>query len=476
MIELEIRNPTTPISAGETLLYYQIEDDTETLIGVFYAEAPTIASKTTVHFFAYDGIAKLAVDFSEWLLENQDKFAMSLRSLVEKAVEIAGLPGISGTFANQDIMIPAFTGNDITARQIVIWAAQIAGCFCRCDTDGKLLFDWYAASTVSIAPSGNTATHKYIQDSLTVSSYQTDKIQRVQIKHDENDVGTIYPEDADGNVFTVSGNALTSQFDSDTLSQLAQSLYTKLKDVTYTPLSFTIKRTATIKAGDIISVTDGNWNVKSTYVMKVYLDASGTQVSSTGEKNYSDKATVSSEKYTNLPGKVLLLKKSIDGLSITAKELKSELEYAQASIELASDQLKTYVQSNFVTTSEQDEVVRQLQSLISQSAQQVELVFSQIDQRIDGVSGDLTDYKEEIQTFIRATAEGVEIGKSDSPYSALLTNDRLEFRDSGTVVAYISNNKMHITDLEVTHSARLTCWEFMQRSNGNGIIRYRRLS
>lgn len=92
------------------------------------------------------------------------------------------------------------------------------------------------------------------------------------------------------------------------------------------------------------------------------------------------------------------------------------------------------------------------------------------------MSGDLTAYKESIATIIRATIDGVEIGKSDSPYTAVLSNDRLEFRENGVVVAYISNNRMHITDLEVTRSARLTCWEFKQRSNGHGIIRYRRLT
>lgn len=157
-------------------------------------------------------------------------------------------------------------------------------------------------------------------------------------------------------------------------------------------------------------------------------------------------------------------------------EIRETEQSCLSAIRQASDILQTYVESNFVTTTEQEKVIETLQTLISQTASELSIVISKTEEQITEVGGDLTAYKESMSTIIRATIDGVEIGKSDSPYTALLSNDRLEFRENGVVVAYISNNKMHITDLEVTHSARLACWEFKQRSNGHGIIRYRRLT
>ncbi len=164
------------------------------------------------------------------------------------------------------------------------------------------------------------------------------------------------------------------------------------------------------------------------------------------------------------------IKASVSALETTSDSTSSTL----AALTVALGELQTYVDTSITSA---DESIRQeLSSLISQTAAQVEATFTQVNSRIDTVDGDLTEAIEEIQSYIRLSSEGVEIGASDSDYTALLSNDRLEFRESGTVVAYISNNKMHITALEVTESARLTCWEFRQRSNGHGIIRYKALS
>lgn len=339
VVDVEVRNPNPQITSGEKLTYYQIEDGVETLIGTFYAEAPTIASKVSVRFIAYDVIAKLEVDFSDWLSNNQSRFPMTLRSLTNYACNVAGITLSAESFPNEDISIPAFYANGITARKIVSWVAQLAGCFVRGNADGQLEFAWYQETSVTISGLNKSTTFQYMQDSLYMKSYQTDLIQRIQFKQAEDDVGVIYPEDADGNVFAISRNGIAAQLDKDTLTDIAQTLYEKLSVVTYTPLECTIKRTSKIKAGDIVSVTDGNGNTVNTYVMKVYSDASGTVITSTGDQNYADKAAVASEEYNNIPGKMLSLQKDVDGLRIENKDTAGKV----ASLELNVDGINTQV-------------------------------------------------------------------------------------------------------------------------------------
>lgn len=317
-VAVEVINLKNEIIAGEKVIYYQIEDGVENLIGVFYAEAPTIATKTSIRFNAYDAKAKLAVDFYGWLNDHQDDFPMPLHSLVESACDVAGVSFSKDSFQFDDLSVPAFYAEGVTSRQIVSWAAQIAGCFVSCKPNGDIFFDWYRNTTTEIKKT------QFAVDSLSKRSYTTDQIMRVQIKQSANDVGVIYPADADGNVFSIQQNGIAALMDSNTLRSIAQHLYDKLHTVTYVPLTIQLpKRTSLVKAGDIIHVTDRDGNVVTTYAMKVYLDAGGTTITSTGDKNYSDKAAVSSQQYKNIPGRLLELELSADGLRLAAKKIEN---------------------------------------------------------------------------------------------------------------------------------------------------------
>lgn len=348
-VDVQIRNLEKGIVTGEALEYYKVDGNTETKVGVFYAEAPTVASKVSIRFTAYDSIAKLGVDASPWLMENQDNFPMSLRAIVDAVCDLAGITGKPGTFSHEDLQVPAFYSDGITARQIVSWAAQIAGCFCRSTSSGGIEFAWYKATETVISDSKATGTIQYMQDSLSCKQYQTDVIQRVQLKQADDDVGVIYPADADGNVFAISGNLMLSMLDTPTLEAIAQDLYAKVKDISYTPAECKLFPTCAVNAGDIIKINTVQTGELTVYVMSVYTDSSGTQVSSTGDQNYSDKAAVSSEKYQNPQGRYYLLKKSIDGLKATAKDLQGNI----SNLEQTAEQISASVAA-------QDEVISQL--------------------------------------------------------------------------------------------------------------------
>jgi hypothetical protein len=366
---------------GEHLTYYQIEDGTETLVGVFYVEAPTMLSKVSSRFVAYDSLAKLEIDFSEWLSNNQSRFPMTVRALTEFACNIAGVTLSGSTFANEAVEVPAFYAERVTARQIVSWVAQLAGCFARCDITGAIEFAWYQSSDISVSGVSQSTTFRYFQDSLTRKSYQTDLIQRVQFKQEADDVGVIYPEDADGNVFSILQNGIAALLDKTTLLNIAEGLYEKLSTVTYTPMEFTICRTAKIKAGDILSVTDGNGNTSTTYVMRVYLDADGTRIISTGDQSYADKAAVASEEYKNIPGRILSLRKDVDGLKIENRDTAGKM----SNLELNVDGINTQVSKQ----SEELDSLRTELTRIEQNESQISATVKNIEE--NGVTKVVTE-------------------------------------------------------------------------------------
>ena len=51
----------------------------------------------------------------------------------------------------------------------------------------------------------------------------------------------------------------------------------------------------------------------------------------------------------------------------------------------------------------------------------------------------------------RFTGEGLELGRSDSPFITKLGNEKLSFVQDGVEVAYVQHNKLFITEAQVTN-------------------------
>ena len=72
-----------------------------------------------------------------------------------------------------------------------------------------------------------------------------------------------------------------------------------------------------------------------------------------------------------------------------------------------------------------------------------------------------------ISTNINFSNDGIDIGKSDSPFSVNINNQCMSFKEEGTEVAYISNKEMRITDAIVENSMILGNFKFIPRTTGN---------
>ena len=503
-INVEIRS-TDAVEQGEVLTYYIIEDGVETLIGVFNAEKPTVASRTSIKFSAYDNIAKSEKIFSDWLRDNQGLFPMTLAELVMYACQHCGLTLAATAFPQSEIQINAFYADGITCRQILSWAGAIAGKFIRANSNGKIEFAWYTdATNITVAPrldgvansvsvsddgegnvtvmstmatiaddgAGNVSlempgvkalysdgavilaanmTVPYKQGSLSYEAYATDIIERVQIKQSEDDVGVIYPADATGNCFVISGNMILATCDTETITFVATRVYEQLSTISYVPILATLPRTISIRAGDIINIRDPNDTVLMTYVMKVSISPSGTNIESTGNKSYETNAAVANEKYTNLVGKVLEIRKSIDGLKIENKDLSGKV----AGLDIKTDEIRTYVEETYVSETE----FTTYKSEMTQTSNNVELRFQKVE-------GDIRDTKANIrigeleQKADGTPVFGIELGQQTEEGDettfdkyARFTSEKLSFFDgNANEVTQIGDKKMSVTNVEIIAS------------------------
>ena len=490
---------TAPVQQGEILTYYIIEDGVETKIGIFNAEKPTVATKTTMQFSAYDNIIKTEKLFSDWLREKQDQFPMSLLSLVQHACSHCGVTLATTDFPHSDLSVGAFYGDGITCRQILAWASAIAGRFVRARADGKLEFAWYVDTqdtlivpskarvesyvevrddgdgNVSLKSKGLTVTDDgagnvtlladgvsvtttdsgitlttteviipFFQGTLAYENYNTSLIERVQINHATDDVGVIYPAEATGNCFTVSENMILGVVDRDAVTQVATDLYNHLNSITYVPFHATVPKTIRVRAGDIVSVMDGYGNYFAGLVMKVSISPSGTVIESTGDKSYASGAAVASEKYANLTGKMLRVEKSVDGLKMVA----SSLEGAAASLRFDIDGLN---------------------STVSDASDN----FSKFEQTATGFMasfGTVQSEYEKQRNYIRFEKDGIILGKSDSDIMLIIKNDRISFVRNVTnrpELAWFADDILHVTEGEFTTELAIGKFAFKPGINGN---------
>lgn len=491
-LNVEIRS-TEAIQQGEVLTYFMIEDGVETLIGEFIAEKPTVASKTSIRFSAYDNIVKTEKVFSGWLRENQTSFPMTLLNLVQNACNYCGVALVTTDFPMYDLEIGAFYADDITCRQILSWAGAIAGRFIRANAHGELEFAWYdsIASTL-ITPSSNSPvdnlqieddgtgnvsitgddmavmddgngnvvveianvsikaidghvqisalTVPYMSGGLSYETYATDTIQRVQIKHTDNDVGVIYPVDATGNCFSISGNMILGACRTSDVTTVATHLYNHLSAISYVPLSIRTLRTIKIRAGNIVTVRDGDGNQLTTYVMSVSVSPSGTTITSTGDKSYGENAAVASERFSNLTGKVLSIQKSIDGLVIENKDLAGNV----SSIKATTDSIETTVSGVEKDLNETKGVLSELSSTFKQTKEGFEMQFSKTSEDIGALQSDA----ETQSSYIRFVDGNILLGKSGSQITLIIQNNKISFFNGSKEVAYVSKDKLYITDGE----------------------------
>ena len=333
------------ITAGDVLTYYRLDDaGNRTKVGIFYAEKPTRTKRNSYKVTAYDTMSKLDADFSGWLHANQAQFPKTIWQLVQLACQRAGVTLASSSLPiNGSYSVQAFYADDLTCRQIISWAAEAAGCYAHMNADGKLQFLTYTdkRSTVKITPDGASNSTAYYADSLSYEDYTVKAIEKVQIRQSDSDVGVIYPDSTTAtNTYAVQGNLLLTTGTEANLKTVAQNLYNVLKSVTYTPCKVAVPSGSGLACGQIVHVKDARGREFDTYLMSATISSGKASFESVGSASRESSSAVNSQSYKNLTGKMLEIKTSVDGLTVTASELSGNYSELKQTVDGLSAEVK----------------------------------------------------------------------------------------------------------------------------------------
>lgn len=274
-------------------------------LGYFKASRPKVLSSALVEIEAYDRMINLDVIADTWF--NSIVFPKSINQLIEafctqygitldNALYSDPLPNGSLTYASRFIKL-----ENVTAREVLGYLAEVTGSVARFTRDGKLRFDWFKANTLSIP--------WWFEQ--TVYSYNVARITGVIIRSSEDDAGQGYGTSV--NPYVITDNIfLPGSIDSATLQTVAQNIYGRLNGYApFPPSTASITSDWSIESGDILTINGVSVPVYTQTV--TYNGGALATIENTGEEvRPVDSAVTRNSLTTNTA--IATITASVDGL------------------------------------------------------------------------------------------------------------------------------------------------------------------
>ena len=151
---------------------------------------------------------------------------------------------------------------------------------------------------------------------------------------------------------------------------------------------------------------------------------------------------------------------AIEDLEEIDKQLNNAIEFLSSD---NKDLLKKYEGLNL----ENAKIRHQLSTALKQTRDEFLFQFNNYKQLLDETGKVMEQRFNDFSRYIRFKAGNIELGDINSPFKALITHEKISFLKGDVEVAYMSNNKLYITDAYVINSLRIGNFEFSVQENGN---------
>lgn len=141
--------------------------------------------------------------------------------------------------------------------------------------------------------------------------------------------------------------------------------------------------------------------------------------------------------------------------------------YINHSIENSEETTRTMLKEYAVKT-DVDSLREEISTQFSQTAEDFEFRFNEVDERITEENGEIIRILEENSKYIRFVDGNIILGEEGAVLTTKIANGRISFLYNDTVeVAYISDQKLYITKAEILESIVIGNFAFIPRNNGN---------
>ena len=226
-------------------------------VGVFKGERPDKVRGKLIDFTAYDRMQKFEVSASDFI-ENMT-FPVTLGAVFSSLCAAVGVEPITTTFTNstKNFTFNPFSTSDYTAREVLAWIAEAAGCYARVNADGKVELNTFTTNSYKIL--------KTDRFEMSESEFETPVIGKLECYTSYGD--QLVTAGTGTNTYVVSDNPFL-YIENDTeipaLQPYVNAIFAKASLFpAYSPIAVRAEWYPEIKCGDIITVVNDYDEVKT---------------------------------------------------------------------------------------------------------------------------------------------------------------------------------------------------------------------
>lgn len=147
--------------------------------------------------------------------------------------------------------------------------------------------------------------------------------------------------------------------------------------------------------------------------------------------------------------------------SITANQLRSDVG---ANLDISSNEAITI---NISAIEDAENQITELTNAWTFSETETLRRYGELVTKVENIDGDMVDLTTYTETLIRETAEGIEVGKSGSPFRIVIGENQITFWEGDKDIAYINNQSLNISDGAFFTSLQIGDFEWKKEDDGS---------
>lgn len=345
-LKLTVSNIVSPLKGKRLYVYDILNGDANNSFrfGEYevFSDVPT-ADRRKREITAYDFMYLIInADVANWYNAFfEGKKTATLKEFRDSFLAYFGITQEEAILVNDDMVVTkTIEPTSLSGKTVITAICEINGCFGHIGRDSKFQYIFLKEMEKGLYPSEtlypsenlypydekgseNVSKNHYIK--AEYEDYVTAKINKLQIRQEEDDIGVIY---GDGdNCYIVQDNFLLYGMSSEDLTVVAKNMYSVISTVTYRPARIDAKGNPCLNVGDGIRLAT-RYEVVRTYILQRTLkgiQALRDRYDAEGEEVQSEKVNSVNEQINQLKGKTNVLKRTIEETQSTISDVNRNL-------------------------------------------------------------------------------------------------------------------------------------------------------
>lgn len=381
VFKITIANINVPLEGKWITVSTILDDKTDEpfVFGTYkVASFKPTADRSRRELVAYDAIKDiLSADMTDWY--NGLSFPMSLKKFRDSFFEHLGFEQEETTLTNDEMVVEkTIESDEISGKYIINAICEINGCFGHVNRNNKFQYleiafnqfglyprnDIYPADDLyPVEPSGRKIANN-LWISCEYEDYLVEKIDTLQIRQKENDIGVIIGNG--DNLYVIQDNFIVYGKSGSDLEQIAKNTFNVIKSISkYRPYSVECLGNPCIEVGDAIRIT-----AKSEIIESYVLQRTIKGIQSLRDTYKADGQKVRSQNLNSTQKSIKQLKGKTNEIVRTVEETRIEISDLDKNLS-AKIQINANAISSEVTRATNAE--NSLSSRITQTAESISL-------------------------------------------------------------------------------------------------------